>query len=1287
MDVVNMMKAVSEMKMRKMMKLLLMAALVLIALFPVSSGVSSLYGAMQAEAAEKELLTNPGFEIQEPGSMAPGWQGFQGSFGKQLVFENHPVYEGDWSFAIYDTSSKDGFGLRSMWFPASPGQEYVASVMAMAEQNCLAYLYLDFADANGNRIKDRVVYTDSSDWQELTVTMLAPEGTAWVSIILYTKVDITGIARYDNASLILIYDDTGMGVDMDMTADAKPLDYSPVAAAKNELLTNPGFEMQEPGSMAPGWQVFQGSFGKQLVFENHPVYEGDWSFAIHDTSPNNGYGLRSVLLPASPGQEYEASVMAMTEQGGLAYLHLEFLDADEKRIKNRSVFTPSPDWQELKVTMEAPEGTAWVSIILYSKVNITGIARYDNASLTLISEDTWTGGSVDLKADADTLDYSPADGAVVTTNPPSFVWIPVTGAQSYILEYTTDPEFTPSHTVTVPDIDISIYTPAELLDNTKTWYWRVRAVDRRGNSSPPSVARAFKIDVHAVSLPLPPLSEVRAQIPTSHPRLFVRPENLAEWRQKPNSGDLLYEVLWNSLKTKAFNALYEGLPAEPAHCQPHGVLDVNLWREYSITVNATETMELLAFAYMMTGDKDFGKAARRWMLHLASWDPSPNGATSAAVNDESSMPILLQMSRAYTWAYDALTPEDREVIRNVMRIRGNEAYQILREELKYESRPYRSHAGRSLGFLGEAAIAFMGEIPEAQEWFDYIVRIFYAIYPAWGKDPGGWAEGHSYWTSYMNRVTWFVDALREATGLDLFQKAFFKNTGTFKLYTQPPYSKMGPFGDLSDRGPTPDAGVVMNLFAAVYNNPYYKWYAEKMGFTAELRVMGYIRAILHDSRGISSKAPIDLPPSTYFPDIGWAVFHKQMGGEANDSIQFMFKSSPYGSFSHSFADQNTFTLEAYGEPLAISSGYRPWYASQHHRYWTKTTQAHNGVLVDGKGQQEQSLAAKGRIIGFLNGESFDYTAGEAHTAYGPARLELYLRHVVYIRPDIFVLYDDLKAPKASTYSWLLHSYHQMSIEEEGQMGHIRLEAEKAYLDTYLWADSPLSYSQTNQFAVPLDEPMDKPEQWHLMATTKDAKPEGSFLAVLSPGKKDAAGKEQEQAGQPKFLVEKVAAGEAGEGVRLQIFGAEEGAAGAAAGPEEALVLFRRGEAPGVLEVGEDRSDAVVAAWRERGDDTYGLLVADGTFWHSGFGYNLDSEALISAELTFSRTCINGTILHPDVLGSKPYEVALRLPDGKGAAVKSVSSSHQLLDWSLAGDTLLLILAPGEHKLTVSMDVN
>jgi len=110
----------------KMMKLLLMAALGLTASFSCGGGVISLYGAMPAEAAEIELLTNPGFKIQEPGSYAPGWQRFQGTLGTHLKFETHPhpVYEGDWSFAIHDNSPNNGYGLRSSFFPTFPGQVY-----------------------------------------------------------------------------------------------------------------------------------------------------------------------------------------------------------------------------------------------------------------------------------------------------------------------------------------------------------------------------------------------------------------------------------------------------------------------------------------------------------------------------------------------------------------------------------------------------------------------------------------------------------------------------------------------------------------------------------------------------------------------------------------------------------------------------------------------------------------------------------------------------------------------------------------------------------------------------------------------------------------------------------------------------------------------------------------------------------------------------------------------------------------------------------------------------------
>ena len=57
-----------------------------------------------------------------------------------------------------------------------------------------------------------------------------------------------------------------------------------------------------------------------------------------------------------------------------------------------------------------------------------------------------------------------------------------------------------------------------------------------------------------------------------------------------------------------------------------------------------------------------------------------------------------------------------------------------------------------------------------------------------------------------------------------------------------------------------------------------------------------------------------------------------------------FKSSRFGSFNHSHADQNSFILSAFGRPLLIDSGYYPWYGSPHDVGWTRQTIAHNALL-------------------------------------------------------------------------------------------------------------------------------------------------------------------------------------------------------------------------------------------------------------------------------------------------------------------------------------------------------
>ncbi len=44
----------------------------------------------------------------------------------------------------------------------------------------------------------------------------------------------------------------------------------------------------------------------------------------------------------------------------------------------------------------------------------------------------------------------------------------------------------------------------------------------------------------------------------------------------------------------------------------------------------------------MTGEKKYGAAARKWILHLASWDP--DGPTNFKLNCEAAKPMLYRLA-------------------------------------------------------------------------------------------------------------------------------------------------------------------------------------------------------------------------------------------------------------------------------------------------------------------------------------------------------------------------------------------------------------------------------------------------------------------------------------------------------------------------------------------------------------------------------------------------------------------------------------------------------------------
>ncbi len=675
--------------------------------------------------------------------------------------------------------------------------------------------------------------------------------------------------------------------------------------------------------------------------------------------------------------------------------------------------------------------------------------------------------------------YSPADGSIVTANPPSFIWVPAGRDLTYALQVSSSDDFLSAETRIHRDLDISIHSLQKPLEAGK-WFWRY-GVQKSGGSIAWSRARSFAVPEGAHLSPFPDLDKAISSVPDARPRLFFLPGQLAEYRERCTK-DLADKC--RSLCRRCDRHIGRELVPEPPYVEGEGAQRGKDYQNiFRTTRPPMDAMEECGLAYLLTGEKKYGLEAKRRILHFFSWDPE--GSTGLSHNDEPAMWMMMRGVRTYDWTYDLFSPSEREKAESVMRIRAAQFYDRLHG--RFESNPHDSHAGRILGFLGEASLAFCHEWPEARKWLDYVLQVFWAVYPAWAKDDGGWHEGPSYWSYYMEFVLHFVAPLRNASGIDLMEKPFFRNTPYYKLYTNPPYAKTSPFGDGEHSGPTRGMGQLMYQFSALLNDPYLRWYADFMKADAGAGPLGFAL----EGKAPPARSPSDLPANRYFPGVGLVSLHTKLGDPEND-IHFLFHSDPYGTISHAHADQNAFTIEAFGEALAIKSGYYPWYGSDHHRNWSWQTKSSNCITIDGgKGQPPHDPLAKGQIIAFRSWDEYDYVAGDATEAYR-GLLTKFHRHVIRVRPGIFVIFDDLAAPQRVKFEWWLHSLSEMELDEKNQT--VTVSQGDARLRVRFPLPSHWVFYQTGKFPDPPE--WGEKNQWHFRAESETQADVGWFVTVL-----------------------------------------------------------------------------------------------------------------------------------------------------------------------------------------------
>ncbi len=691
--------------------------------------------------------------------------------------------------------------------------------------------------------------------------------------------------------------------------------------------------------------------------------------------------------------------------------------------------------------------------------------------------------------------YRPAEGAIVAVNPPSLTWVHERGAASYDVQWSPRPDM--SRAITVERHRWCVYTHHEPLPPGK-YYWRYRIRTAQGEVSAWSRVRSFTVPRRATPFPQPTLAQLKARVGTEHPRLFVRPQDLPSLRQWSGREG---RALLQSLREQAERLMRDGPTPEPTVLGSirNPQTRQYWWSNREQTVKACMEAELLAFLFLLTGEERYAQAARRWVVHLAAWDP--DSPTNFAINCEAAKPMLHRLPRAYDWAYAALTEEERQAVRTVMLRRATDAWRSweVQEGNGHLSRPYDSHGNRTWHKLAECAIAFLGEIPEADLWLDYAVHKFFAAYPVWSDDDGGWHEGLSYWAGYMSKIVWWTEVAEKALGIDSFLKPFFARACDYALYTAPPGSPDMGFGDLSHGRPS--AGwTFAAYFAHKLRQPHWKWWTGQWGIPLRSGepVLNLLWSALPD---VAPQPPRQLPPSRVFHGTGVAVLNTTLL-DSRDNVQVRFKCSPMGRQSHGHDPHNSFTLNAYGETLLANCVYRDIHGSPFHQEWCWSTRAHNALLVDGEGQKVHTADPLGRIVAEDLQDGADYVAGDAAEAY-LGKLRRYLRHVVFVKPDLVLIVDEAEADQPRQFSWMLHALVPFAVEARQQR--LRMERERAGAYIHYVAPSPLQMRQWDGYTPPPDAEYlrsvgrnDILNQWHVQASTRRPHQEVFTVTVIRP---------------------------------------------------------------------------------------------------------------------------------------------------------------------------------------------
>jgi len=253
-----------------------------------------------------------------------------------------------------------------------------------------------------------------------------------------------------------------------------------------------------------------------------------------------------------------------------------------------------------------------------------------------------------------------------------------------------------------------------------------------------------------------------------HPRLYFTAAELSELRAGRDQG--LRPLIWGNMMQSADWCLARPLRREWIAPVPPDPIYANLYDRFYAMMHDMAVMEHLAFAYSYSGEERYGRAAVDWALACCRvWrkeaDGQPDGGKAYAVTR-----LLKGLAVCYDLLHERLSAADRQELRGAISDIGQAYYDGYFTQPAISGEAFHTHhAIVEYASFGIAALAVLGEYPPAKHWLAAVVTKFREhLLPMGLAEDGAQVEGATFWASTMQYRIAFMDALRRATGEDLF---------------------------------------------------------------------------------------------------------------------------------------------------------------------------------------------------------------------------------------------------------------------------------------------------------------------------------------------------------------------------------------------------------------------------------------------------------------------------------------------------------------------------------------